>query len=559
MKSATEQSYRSSPALRKRLIRLIVGRCLLGLSLLAATWFWRTTFIREGTDPLVFRNSLFALFSVVVVLTVAYALWQRVNRNYLLQVKFQVWVDLLLTWWLVWQTRGYLSPYTTLFIIVTSVAGYFFNRRETLFFGIGSAAAFVLVSVLNEWNTLFSDSPERGQAAQTIAFTIAGILAVALLAARLAEKRRIGEQLEEATESFADMRVLHERIVESIASGLITTDLEGTIRSFNRAAEEISGMTSKEAVGKRVEEILGTAARSNLDFTLGPADGGDAEPVHFEASIENHEDGDRESRVSVACTVSPLVGRNGLVSGTIIAFQDLTRIRSMEEDLRRSDRLAAVGRMAAGLAHEIRNPLGSMSAALQFLKEKDTTSNEDAELLEVALRESERLEQIISNFLSYARPSSPTFTKDGLGDTNMNQSLQDCLTLLEHSPEKKPLHMLEFDIPDEPIVITANPSQIKQVFWNLARNSIQAMPSGGTLRVGLSRSGRNVKIIFEDTGKGIDPEYLEHVFEPFSDRASGTGLGLSIVHRIVTDHGGRIEIESILNEGTKVTVELPQQ
>jgi signal transduction histidine kinase len=119
--------------------------------------------------------------------------------------------------------------------------------------------------------------------------------------------------------------------------------------------------------------------------------------------------------------------------------------------------------------------------------------------------------------------------------------------------------MLEFDIPDESIVITANPSQIKQVFWNLARNSIQAMPSGGTLRVGLSRSGRNVKIIFEDTGKGIDPEYLEHVFEPFSDRASGTGLGLSIVHRIVTDHGGRIEIESILNEGTKVTVELPQQ
>lgn len=546
-----------SEALRKRIVRLLVGRFVLGGGVLGATWIWRDTLLRKGVDGTSSPEALLALMGVLLTLSVGYLFIRRIDRNYLTQVKVQLWIDMLLISWLVWQTRGYVSPYTTLFIIITAVAGYFFSRRETFFFGLISTLAFLLLSLAAEWSTIFLNSPDRAQATQTIAFTAAGILTVALLSARLADKRRLGQELKETVESFADMRILHERIIESIDSGLITTDLEGTVRSFNRAAEEISGLQAKDILGKKVSDVLGESVRAPFELCLGAAETRDFSSGHFEAVIGTRAEDDRTKAVSIACTISPLVGKNRKLSGVIIAFQDLTDIRAMEEDLRRSDRLAAVGRMAAGLAHEIRNPLGSMSAALQFLKEKDTTDKADAELLDVALRESERLEQIIANFLAYARPTSQPYSKEDQTDTNLNLSLRDCQALLEHSPERKDSHVFEFALPDEPIVIHANPSQIKQVFWNLARNAIQAMPQGGTLRVELSRSGRNARITFEDTGKGIDPEYLEHIFEPFSDKASGTGLGLSIVHRIVTDHGGRIDIESEVSKGTKVVVEFP--
>lgn len=541
--------------LRYRVNKLILGRILVSTLILAATWIWQGTYLMLKEDAL--ATSLVALYAIVVTLTVGYFLLKRANGNLIGQVKIQIWIDLLLISWLVWQTGGHLSPYITLFIIVTSVAGYFFSKNETLFYSVGSTVAFIALSLITEWRMLLFDTPERAQISQTVAFTVAGILTVGLLAARLADKRNIGEELRETIESFADMRILHERIVESIDSGLITTNLDGTVFTFNRAAEEISGLPAKSVIGKSIFLVLGEAVRAPFELCLGADKSGDFSAGHFETVVGVRTDANGGGRISIACTISPLVDKSDQVSGMIIAFQDLTQLRAMEEDLRRSDRLAAVGRMAAGLAHEIRNPLGSMSAALQFLKEKDSTSKDDAELLEVALRESERLEQIISNFLSYARPTNPAYSKEDLTDTNLNLALRDCGALLEHSPERKENHTVEFVIPDEPIVIRANQSQIKQVFWNLARNAIQAMPGGGLLRVELMRSGRNARILFEDTGKGIDPDHLEHIFEPFSDKASGTGLGLSICHRIITDHGGRIEIESEVRKGTKVVVEFP--
>lgn len=550
----TERKSPKSDAVTQRLMRLVIARVILATAILSTTWAWQGTYLMLKEEDL--ATSIVALYGIVMTLSAGYSLLLWLNKRHLAQAKVQVWVDLLLICWLVWQTGGHLSPFTTLFILMTSVASYFFTKNETIFYSVGSTAVFLSLSVAMQWRLLLDSGSERGPAAQTIALTVAGILAVGLLAARLADKRGIGEELKETIESFADMRILHERIVESIGSGLITTDLEGTVYAFNRGAEEISGLPAKSVIGKSVFGLLGESARAPFELCLGSDGAPDFGSGTFETVIGSDDDGDR--KVSVACTMVPLIGRGGRPSGAIVSFQDVTGIRAMEENLRRSDRLAAVGRMAAGLAHEIRNPLGSMSAALQFLKEKETTSDADAELLDVALRESERLEQIIANFLAYARPTTPAYSKDGLADTNLNQSLSDCRTLLEHSPEMNPGHELRFEIPAEPIVISASPSQIKQVFWNLARNAIQAMPSGGALHVTLDRAGRNARIVFEDTGKGIDPGYLEHIFEPFSDKASGTGLGLSIVHRIVTDHGGRIDIESELNKGTRVTVEFPQ-
>lgn len=553
----TESPLPNPETSRVRLPRLIYGRLLVATLILLATWVWGGTYVALGSNSL---SRLFLTYGAVIVLTAGYEIARRFAGNRQIQAKAQVWIDILLVAAIVWQTGGFTSPYVTLFIISTSVAGYVLTRAETILYAVSATFAFLLLSLIENSDVLFSDDRIRIGSMQTIAFTTAGILFVGLLAARLADKRRVGEELLETVESLADMKVLHERIVESISSGLITTDLEGNVFAFNRAAEEISGLKADSVIGRRIFEILGEAARAPFDLCIGSDGASDFASPGFETAMVSPDDVTAESRISVVCTISPLVGRQRRVTGAIITVQDITALRAMEESLRRSDRLAAVGRMSAGLAHEIRNPLGSMSAALQFLKERPHADSEDKELLEVALREAERLEQIISNFLAYARPNNPVYSKDGLADTDVNQAIRDCVSLLEHSPERTVHHNIKCELPEVPVMIRANESQIKQVFWNLSRNSMQAMPDGGELSVRLKAGadGTNVRITFEDTGRGIDSEQLDKIFEPFSDGAKGTGLGLSIVHKIVTEHGGRIEIDSEVEKGTKVTIELPQ-
>lgn len=552
----SDSQFQSPEISGARVTRLIYGRLLAATVILGASWFWEGVYLSLGaTKPV----SLIAVYGAIVLLTAVYEVWRRLGRNYGTQAKVQIWLDIPIIAAAILQTSGYNSPYVTLFIIATSVAGYFLSRIETVLYSASATFAFLLTVLITNSEVIASEEKVRAAAMQSIAFTTAGILFVGLLAARLADKRGVGKQLLETVESLADMRNLHERIVESIGSGLITTDLAGNIYAFNHAAQQICGIDEQTAKGRSVFEILGEDARAPFELSIGAAGGKDFGTSTFETKIRSGAENTGSGETSVTCAMSPLIGRSKQVTGVIIAVQDMTAIRAMEETLRRSDRLAAVGRMSAGLAHEIRNPLGSMSAALQFLKEKDTASAEDKELLEVALRESERLEQIISNFLAYARPNNPVYAKEGLADTDLAQAIRDCVSLLEHSPERTVHHSIKCELPDSPVVVRANESQIKQVFWNLSRNSMQAMPDGGELNVRLnSTAGRNVTITFEDTGRGIGREQLDKIFEPFSDGAKGTGLGLSIVHKIVTEHGGRIDIESKINEGTKVTVELPK-
>ncbi len=243
-------------------------------------------------------------------------------------------------------------------------------------------------------------------------------------------------------------------------------------------------------------------------------------------------------------------------SGLIITFQDLTDIRSMEESVRRKDRLAAVGRVAAGLAHEIRNPLGAMRGAIQVMQAQTPPESTQAQLMEIIMRESDRLNKIITNFLTYARPRVNNFS-----EIDIRESMNDTFTLLKHSPDIKETHLLECNLPETPVNISADPTQLKQIFWNLARNAIQAMPNGGKLSVYLQKSISNrVQILFSDTGCGMSPEQVEQLFEPFSNSTTGgTGLGLSIVYQIIRDHNGTINVRSLEGEGTTITIDLPTE
>jgi two-component system sensor histidine kinase PilS (NtrC family) len=373
---------------------------------------------------------------------------------------------------------------------------------------------------------------------------------VGLLASRLSERKRSGDELAEATRSLATLRMLHERIIESIRSGLITTDLEGTIYIFNAAAAEITGYRAEEMVGQSAFYLFDDLKES-IELTLHASVGGDLIP-RFESEFNTPEG----FAVRLGYNVSQLFSESGETSGYVITFQDLTEIRSMEESIKRKDRLAAVGRVGAGLAHEIRNPLGAMRGAIQILESTTPPGSIHADLMGIILRESDRLNSIITNFLSYAKPKVGSFV-----DTDLCEAIRDTLTLLRLGPDIGSSHHIEEELPSSPLFIAADTTQLKQVFWNLTRNAVNAMPDGGTLTIRAEAIPANrVRIVFEDTGKGMRPDQVERLFEPFATSTSGgTGLGLSIVYQIIRDHKGVINVRSAEGEGTVITIDLPRE
>jgi len=534
----------------QRIQTLIIGRLLAIFLLLVASWIWNSGRLRLSFEN--FPRGFFFVFMIAVGLTIVYFFVLRVSVNFAWQVRTQFFLDALLVTWLVWRTGDLTSPYITLYIVAIAVSSVFLSATETLLMAAVCVFLFTSLSVLTASSIIDSSGAtiEMSRAIQIIAFHIVAFLIVGLLASRLSDRRASGEQLKETTQTLANLRVLHERIIESIRSGLITTDLDGTIYTFNQTAAEITGHKAERMRGKPIFALFGNIQLPVAD-ALDTLDTGE-QPPRFETDILTPEN----FVVRVGYGISPLFSETGATTGLIITFQDLTEIRSMEESVRRKDRLAAVGRVAAGLAHEIRNPLGAMRGAIQVLQSKTPPESSQATLMDIVLRESDRLNKIITDFLTYARPRVAN-----LAETDVREAINDTLTLLRHSPDVKENHLLKADLPDQPVFIHADSTQLKQIFWNLARNAIGAMEAGGALSIKLEQiGGERIRILFTDTGCGMPPEQVEKLFEPFSvSSTGGTGLGLSIVYQIVRDHHGTINIRSLENEGTTISVELPTE
>jgi two-component system sensor histidine kinase PilS (NtrC family) len=246
-------------------------------------------------------------------------------------------------------------------------------------------------------------------------------------------------------------------------------------------------------------------------------------------------------------------------AGLLFAFQDVTDIKKLERDARIRQRLAAVGEMAAGIAHEIRNPLASMSGSIQILRQELPLTDEQAQLMDIVLRESERLNDTIRSFLAYARPQRFSIAK-----LDLRRVLNDAALLLRNSSEVQDGHVIDVRVPMTEVTFEADENQIKQIVWNLATNGLRAMRTGGTLTLGarLDRGAddgqESVVLEVADEGVGIPAEELDAIFQPFRGTfAKGTGLGLAIVHRIVSDYNGEIHVSSTPGRGTTVSVRLP--
>ena len=547
-----EKFFSNETNLTQKIQTLIIGRLLAIFLLLVASWFYNS----NGNLRLPLDESLqgmFLVFLISVGLTVVYFFVLRLNKNYLWQVRAQLVLDALLITWLVWRTGDLTSPYIMLFIVVISISSIFLTARETLLMAAFCVLLFTglcLAVMAGLVRSFGYNIPDTSKTIQIIGFNDVAFLVVGLLASRLSDRRASGEKLKETAKTLANLRVLHERIVESIRSGLITTDLEGRIYTFNATAAEITGYKAEEMRGQSIYSLFGDI-QMPIKNALDATETGD-QPPRFETDVMTPEG----FAVRVGYGVSPLFAESGETTGLIVTFQDLTLIRSIEESGRRKDRLAAVGRVAAGLAHEIRNPLGAMRGAIQVLQAQTPPESTQASLMEIILRESDRLNKIITNFLTYARPRVSNFS-----EIDVREAIDDTFTLLKHSPDVLENHELESDLPEMPVMVSADPTQLKQIFWNLARNSIQAMPDGGRLKVKLKKLGaERIRIVFEDTGRGMPPEQVERLFEPFSTSTTGgTGLGLSIVYQIIRDHNGSINVRSLENKGTTITIELPTE
>jgi two-component system, NtrC family, sensor histidine kinase PilS len=458
--------------------------------------------------------------------------------------------DLLLITALVFYTGGIASPFSIFYLVVIAVASTLLGREAG--FTVATVAygfyAFLQLALFHGWPFGLAGAGEGSLArvAYNLVVNLAAFYAVAALTSILAGRAaRAERELEARREDLADLQVVHRDVIQSITSGLATTDPAGRITSLNRAGEEILSLAEPAVVGRSAQELVGGERWEEL--VARPSAPGESRRTEME--IER----DGEPLV-LGLSLSRLTDAAGQHRGYNLVFQDLTRWRRLEEEVRLKDRMAAVGELAAGIAHEIGNPLAAISGSVQMLAGSVGGDESQKKLIGILLKESQRLDRTIKGFLRFARPPERSTVRFDVGAL-----LAENFELLRNSPEVREGHRLDLVLDPPSVELYADPDQISQIFWNLARNALKAMPGGGRLTVSGEVADGVWRLRFADTGRGMPESQRANLFHPFqSFFDGGTGIGMAIVYRIVEEHGGRIEVESAPGRGTTITVELPR-
>jgi two-component system sensor histidine kinase PilS (NtrC family) len=447
----------------------------------------------------------------------------------------------------VFATGGVTSLFTPLYALpVVAAAGVQYRPGSVRIATLSSLSLMAIVA----WQYTGMGEPPDALPPADVAWVTVGInvfafVAVAVLAGQLAENLRTADvAVEAASEKIADLEAFNRNVIDHLASGLTTIDATGRVLTYNRAAALITGWRG-DVTGRQATDVLQLpelfATELASDREIGRARRAD---YAFRRS-----DG-RTIELGVSAAPLPLgTGERGF----IFTFQDVTDIKGLERTAQLRQRLAAVGEMAAGIAHEIRNPLASMSGAMQVLKAELPLSLDQAKLMDIMLRESDRLNATITSFLAYARPSKGAFAR-----IDARRAVQDAAALLKTSPEASAAHAVEVEVPGGPVWLDFDEHQLRQIVWNLATNGIKAMPRGGRLVLFARADNGSVAIGVRDEGVGIPADQVEQIFNPFHGSfGRGTGLGLAIVHRIVTDYNGRIDVQSAPGHGTTIITRFP--
>src|SRR5580692_1879973 len=516
-------------------VRVLILTFLLGIQLAVAQFTPTTLPVR------LFISTILFWFTVSLLYMLLLSFW----KEHRLQASLQVLTDLVLVSLVVHETGGWDSSFNFLYPLVIIVAAVLLPR---VWAHLVAALAFLLYGTVLELNYYgavpsYCTTHPALKALQAFIFVnLFAFLAVAYLAGLLTGKlRQARVQLKDASGALEDLQALQENIIYSISSGLITTGLDGRITLVNPAAQKLLERSAAELVGTPVKDLF-----------LDPLPNMESPQPHAEIRFELPKKFRSTFRVRVATMAVPERG----VLGFVYAFDDLTEIRRLEREVRMQDRLAAVGRLAAAIAHEIRNPLTSIAGSVSMLSGIPEMNEEHRHLLGIVTRESQRLNSIITDFLAYSRGNQYRFER-----VNLIPLLEDTLTLLEHrlTAENAGIR-LQRSFPKSGAWVLADGDKLKQVFWNFCENAVRAIKmtkQAGTLTVSLTERGREWEISFADTGPGINPQQTEKIFEPLqSNFEGGTGLGLAIVYQIVQAHDGKVWARSEVGKGTSFVMRL---
>ncbi|MDL1984155.1 MAG: ATP-binding protein [Deltaproteobacteria bacterium] len=536
-------------SLDKRLRWLIFFRFIIATFLLGITTFIRIketeASLQAALTPVYFIISLIYLFSFACLFI------PKIIKNIRLNIYIQSLSDVSLITGLVYATGGIESIYSVLYPLVIIYSTLFLAGRGglisasagSIFYGLLlNLEYYGLIQPIYIWD--YDYNYEAGYIFSRIFIHIISLYIIALLTSfAVKQEKRARYLLEEKESAFDQLDLLHKSIIESVNSGILTIDLHGNIKSFNRAAEKITGFLYSEIINKKISDVfplLSKMLNKKNQWKQGS---------RFEVA---------DSGNILGCSVSTLVDSNRKKVGNTLIFQDLTVIKEMERKIERNKRLAFVGEMAAGLAHEIRNPLASISGPIQMLSKNLRVDETDKKLMQIILRGKDRLDGFVKDFLLLARPKPSERM-----DINVEVIIDDLLESLRFSHEwREDIEVIK-NLCNQ-TSIYGNKAEIRQVIWNMISNAVQAMPEGDKLKIETSEVFNDTKEYLEirisDNGCGIEEKNQDKVFEPFyTTKKNGTGLGLAIVNRIVESHMGKIKIKSKPGKGTDCIVLLPRQ
>lgn len=534
-----------------------VLKALIAFRVAAVSFFLGTVVIFQNEfGTLLHPVPIFMVIAATYLLSIIYLGLLRRAKKSAYFVYTQLAVDLLIETLIIYYTGGGASPFTFLYILTIVSSVFIMQPSSGYVLASGASILYGLLVNLEHYGVI-SPPPllavgQAGTRPQGYVFfmTLVHITAfylVAFLTDFLSRSlRQTLISLKAKSGDLTYLQAFHQNVIANMGSGFLALDMEGRIVSSNQAAEQILGSPASFFMRKRLDEAFPSLS---VEINFGPE-------RKSEWSFVT-EDGEKKL---LSFTASQFKDSAANALGMIIVFQDITHFKKMEEDVSKSERLAAMGRMAAGLAHEIRNPLGSISGSIQILKgaleSGNSASNE--KLMAIILRETDRLSSIIGRFLSYAAPHTKMEPNVGIAEL-----ITDSVTLFSNDARYSGLVRPVLDL-DDRVRCDCDPEALKQVFWNLLLNAAQSMPSGGQIGITLKPvpAGANAKpqclITVSDTGCGISEDGLGKIFEPFyTSKEGGTGLGLSLVLKIIESHKGSISVQSKEGKGTVFSIRLP--
>ena len=510
----------------------------------------------------------FKYFGIAIILWyilgLYYLIYNQLSQDYLLQAYLQIFSDIAIITAILHLTGDLDSNYISLYLLVIILSSTLLPRGRVF---LVAAVSFVCMGGVLELaylpvilpdfavhypalRYLVTSSPlsvDLRTLQVKIGASFFGFFAIAYLSAQLAENlRKVGAELRDKNGQVANLQAKTENILESMRDGLLTTDLEGVVSELNGSGAAILGLKPEELRGKLIHSLFPGLQTGTVSFPSANAFFARQEVAYVSPRAEK-----RVLGVSVSPLMVPAIG----VAGFVYNFQDLTEEKRREAEYRTKDRMATLGRMAAGIAHEIRNPLASIAGSVKLLQSISRLDDDQTKLIEIVSHESERLNKLVSDFLLYCRDQ-----RHEPQEVDLVNVIEETLVLLSHHPLFGPNVRVEKHFPPSPLDVWADADKLRQVFWNISDNALKAMPDGGVLTVQAEEAGeKTVRVTLSDTGVGFSEQQLEKVFEPFQPGFSGgTGLGLAIVYQIMQGLGGAVRVESKAGQGTRFILELPK-